>query len=244
MRQTLQRLGLKPTGGNYKSIYRKIDTLKLDTSHWLGQGYRRGQTGWVCKIPLEDILVKGSTYTSSFHLRHRLVDEGVLEDRCYACGITEWQGKPLSLHLEHVNGDNSDHRLENLTLLCPNCHSQTPTYCGRNIGRNGGIGRHAALKMQYPTGCEGSSPSSGTKKRGGKKKNPPDCVVCHKKVRRPGRKYCSNACRALEQRRAEWPSKEQLAKLLSEESVLAIGRRFGVSDNAVRKWAKMYGLVE
>lgn len=140
MRQTLQALGLRPTGGNYKSLRGKIRIQSLSTAHWLGQGYRKGSSGWVTKRPLDEILVRGSTYTNSSHLRQRLVDEGVFEDRCSTCGISEWRGRELVMHLEHKNGDNTDHRLPNLCLLCPNCHSQTPTYCGRNIGRGGETG--------------------------------------------------------------------------------------------------------
>ena len=66
------------------------------------------------------------------HLKERLVKEKYLEYKCAECGITEWNGKPLSLHLDHINGINNDHRIENLRFLCPNCHSQTNTYAGKN----------------------------------------------------------------------------------------------------------------
>ena len=66
------------------------------------------------------------------YLKKRLVVEGLLEPKCAVCGINRWRGKPLSLELDHINGDRHDNRLENLRLLCPNCHSQTETYSGRN----------------------------------------------------------------------------------------------------------------
>ena len=69
------------------------------------------------------------------HLKSRLVHGGLLERKCYECGITEWRGQPVSFDLLHVNGDGNNNRLENMTLLCPNCHSQTPNYCGRNVKR-------------------------------------------------------------------------------------------------------------
>lgn len=84
---------------------------------------------WV--MPLEELLVVGRK-TNRDHLKQRLVKAGLKENRCEQCGIAQWRGKPLSMHLHHVNGDGHDNRLENLQLLCGNCHSQTDTYGGRN----------------------------------------------------------------------------------------------------------------
>jgi hypothetical protein len=136
-RQVLHKLNLVEAGGNYKVFDRAVKELGLDTSHFKGQGYLSGKThDWSKKIPIQDILIENSTYTSSFNLKNRLLSEGLLIEQCSKCGISdEWQGEHLSLHLEHKNGINNDHRIENLTLLCPNCHSQTKSYCGRNKGK-------------------------------------------------------------------------------------------------------------
>ncbi|MFN2528158.1 MAG: HNH endonuclease [Candidatus Baltobacteraceae bacterium] len=69
------------------------------------------------------------------HVKSRLLREGLLENMCSECGIQDWLGRALSLHIDHINGIGDDHRLENLRMLCPNCHSQTPTYGGRNTRR-------------------------------------------------------------------------------------------------------------
>lgn len=83
------------------------------------------------KIPIEELLVVGRKATSRTHLKTRLIGEGLKENRCEVCGISEWRGKPLSLELHHINSDGEDNRLENLQLLCGNCHSQTDNWGGR-----------------------------------------------------------------------------------------------------------------
>lgn len=77
-----------------------------------------------------------STYRTTSHLKARLLKEGLLINRCSACGSPPlWQGKPLVLILDHVNGDRADNRIDNLRLLCPNCNSQQATFAGKNKGR-------------------------------------------------------------------------------------------------------------
>jgi Homeodomain-like domain/HNH endonuclease len=83
------------------------------------------------QAPLELVLTEGRR-RSRYHVKTRLLLAGIKESRCERCGLTEWHGRPLSLELHHINGDGLDNRLENLLLLCPNCHSQTDTWGGRN----------------------------------------------------------------------------------------------------------------
>lgn len=93
------------------------------------------------RMAIDALLVRGRRQTNRSHLKQRLLDEGLKTDRCEICGITEWRGRPLSMELHHVNGDGSDNRLENLQLLCGNCHAQTDNWGGRGIRRKGGSGR-------------------------------------------------------------------------------------------------------
>jgi 5-methylcytosine-specific restriction endonuclease McrA len=83
--------------------------------------------------PIDAVLAAGRR-RSRAHVKARLLMAGLKDERCEACGLTDWQGAPISLQLHHVNGDGHDNRLINLRLLCPNCHSQTDTWGGRNKG--------------------------------------------------------------------------------------------------------------
>jgi len=81
------------------------------------------------RVPLKLLLARGK-YGSS--IKYRLIAEGLLQNKCQECGLCEWRGKPLSVQMDHINGDSTDHRLDNLRMLCPNCHSQTDTFGTRN----------------------------------------------------------------------------------------------------------------
>jgi len=126
-------LGVRPAGGNYKTIKSKLKKWNIDYSHFTGQGWNVGlKFKPMKKRPLSEILIKDSDFISTYHLKERLFNESIKEKRCESCNLTEWLGKPIPLELNHINGDNTDHRLENLDILCPNCHAQTPTYRTKN----------------------------------------------------------------------------------------------------------------
>jgi len=135
--QVLRKLNLRPTGGNYKSMRSHFKRLNLDTSHFKGKGYLKGQShNWNPTIPLNQILVENSSYTNTWRLKKRLLDKNLLTNECCLCGQPPiWKGEPLVLVLDHKNGINNDHRLRNLRLVCPNCNSQLPTHAGKNKGK-------------------------------------------------------------------------------------------------------------
>jgi 5-methylcytosine-specific restriction endonuclease McrA len=102
---------------------------------WHEAAHRGDVVGRPVSKPVEHYLVAGGLRTNRGYLRARLIEAGLKEHRCEVCGIDEWQGKPISLALHHVNGSKRDNRLDNLQILCPNCHAQTPNFGVKNRRR-------------------------------------------------------------------------------------------------------------
>ncbi len=149
IRQIISKLGLIPAGGNYEQIKATIKEYKIDTSHLTGRGWNRNMRfPFIAKIPLDVILTKDSHF-QSYKLKKRLFRDKLKIEKCELCG---WAEKSLDgripVELDHINGDHYDNRIENLRILCPNCHSLQSTHRGKNQKRRGGeIGRRATLKM-------------------------------------------------------------------------------------------------
>ena len=131
-RQVLAKLNLRAAGGNYEQIKKYIRELDLQTKHFKGRGWNLGMRGiGIPRIPLEKILINNSTF-QSFKLKNRLFKAGLKFKKCEECGwATKTESGYLPLELDHINGNRHDNRLENLRILCPNCHSLKPTYRSR-----------------------------------------------------------------------------------------------------------------
>ena len=224
--EVLKKIGLVPRGGNYATINNLIKKYNIDTSHMTGQGWNKGmkQEG-VSKraIPMAEVLIKDSTFTSSDHLRKRLLKVGIKEHRCDKCLRQTWNDIPIALELHHVNGDRLDHRIENIVLLCPNCHAQTDTYCGKNISSKGK-----------------TTISNISKKQVNKIPVEKLCKHCGKTFA-SGYTFCSKECAANSAKRFN-VSKEELKRLIWELPTSKIAEQLGVSDNAIGNRCKTYGI--
>lgn len=218
--EALRKLGYCPTGGNAPVLKRRASEWGISTEHFdpYASARERGPTK-----TLDEILVVGSTY-SRRQLKERLYGAGLKVPRCELCDQTElWRGRRISLILDHINGIRDDNRLENLRIICPNCAASLETHCGRKNSAMPAIG---ACRN-----CGGSY-----------------------RMKRRDHRFCSSACwfdyrqctrhqegvpkPAL--RRVERPPRDQLLREIHATSYAAVGRKYGVSDNAIRKWVRQY----
>lgn len=129
--QAMRTLGFKCVTGNARNtVKRRISELKIDVSHWADI---QKNAHAAVEVPHDEYFAKDTPHSGS-HIRGRVLKYKLLEYKCDVCGNTgEWNGYKLVLQIDHINGDHNDNRLENLRFLCPNCHSQTDTFAGRNV---------------------------------------------------------------------------------------------------------------
>jgi hypothetical protein len=209
---------MRVAGGNHRTIRRYAEEVwRIPTDHFDPDAVRRASLGRA-PVPLTEILVAGSTDQRS-RLKERLFAEGFKARRCELCDQGEiWHGRRMALILDHINGVHDDNRLENLRVVCANCNATLDTHCGRNT--------------RLPQ-AESA------------------CLHCGAPFfpRSPRHRYCSRACgqRAPgssaarpDARRILRPSYEQLVREIDALGYAGVGRRYGVSDNAVRKWRRTY----
>lgn len=119
------------------SVRECMEVFGFSSASWFAAVKRGVVEARSAGMPLKELLTVG-THRGRYQLKMRLIKEGLKASRCERCGLVDWQGDRITLALHHVNGVRDDNRLENLQLLCPNCHSQTDTFAGRNPRRTAG----------------------------------------------------------------------------------------------------------
>lgn len=192
--------------GNRQTIKNKINEHSINITHF---DFKPSSIDFKNRFkitPINEILIENSTYINTNHLKLRLYNEGLKERKCEKCGQDEnWNGEKMSLILDHINGINTDNRLQNLRIVCPNCNATLSTHGGKNAKMKSNVGR----KTYYiKVGDEQNK------------------II--------------NIDKSILQRKVKRPSYEQLLSEIKELGYLGTGRKYGVSDNAIRKWIKFY----
>jgi hypothetical protein len=237
--QVCRELNLRPSGGNYKKIKSLVKIFNIDISHFTGQGWNKNNRFNLLrqKYSIEDILTNKVTYTSSTRLRQRLILEGYKENKCEKCDLSKWMNKQIPLELNHINGDNLDNRIENLEILCCNCHAQTDNWRGKNKNKSSKLSMGLDNYNNY---------KDLIIKKEKVKKEKPNCARCGNKCLKGSYKYCSQEC--YKEDIKEFKKVPKVPELLEAfkiyKNFLQVGKFFNVSDNAVRKWCKNYGILE
>lgn len=240
-----------------------INDYRLDIRHFKGQGWNKGNIDYSIfqynKATKNDVLLRALTILRGW--------------ACEKCKRTEWEGQRIPLCVHHIDGNHINNEIENLQVLCPNCHAQTDNYCGKNKrNKNRFTDEDFIEALQTSTSIRQALQKLGINYaakyyydkahflmdkyniifekpiKKGPKENPPSkreanrCLDCGKPISNES-KRCRE-CDHKHQRRTEWPDREELKRLVRNESFISIGARFNVSDNTIRNWCRYYNLPD
>lgn len=220
--EVVQKLGLSVGGGTIDTLKKRmqlhnINTSTLDANRILANASRLNAFCNSKKIDNNGLKKKLTTNSkcNRVDLKNQLIASGMLINKCYECGIMDmWNGKPIILHIDHINGINTDNRLNNLRILCPNCHSQTTTYCGKNAKK---------VKCVYKCLDCNTNITRGAKTG--------YCRKCNQKH--------SASNRAMD---TKIINKQTLIEMVLKYPITKIAFEHTVSDNTIRKWLRKYDL--
>jgi predicted transcriptional regulator len=240
-------LGLRGVDGYYQKLKRIIRENGLSTEHFgtIKLSNNGGGRNIYTAMSDDEFFIKNSNRHGSSIIK-RLIKNGYKEYKCENCGINEWDGKPLRLQVHHINGEHNDNRIENLQLLCPNCHTQTDTYAKNNISKKKGFKITNRIN-EILNGAESSFKPIEVEKIKERILPPKEkkyCKVCGKEIIGGNKKYCSHSCADKESKKFDVDGNQLKEDFQKLKSYCAVGRKYGVSDNAIKKRCKKLNIFD
>lgn len=198
IKETLEKLGVAPIGGNYNTFHRYVKKFNINTSHF------KRIHNFTRTVDYSKMFIENSKASRS-KVKSEIIKKKLIPYECQNCRLKKWLNQHISLHLDHINGIRNDNRLKNLRFLCPNCHSMTPTYCGRANKK----------PDKFCVDCNKKITKISIR-----------CRKCSLKIINTKNK---------KETKINWPSIKELKKRLKTSNFSALSRELGISDNAIRK---------
>lgn len=229
-REVCENLGVNANTGSQTNVRRRAQLFGISCEHF--QKRANPNIGKMSSQRKDALVhcIYGSTI-SSHKLKLNLIRDGYKEKCCEECKVSDWYGEELPLELDHVDNNHLNNELSNLKILCPNCHAvktrkATQEKAARvlNIDIGKSKAKLSSLKREFRREYDGI------------------CEFCGKPKK--GERYCSEEC-MVEAKRKNIPIKSELEEIFNiKKSYVQVGKYYGVSDNAVRKWCKKYGIIK
>ena len=248
--EVCRKLGIRVAGGNFKTITKYIKEFEINVPFLIT---KLDLTTKKLSSNFEDCLTGYYVPYSSTRFKDKLLKSDLIKYECIRCKITHWEGEKLSLHLDHINGNRFDYRLSNLRLLCPNCHSLTDTYAGKNLKKESNHCVDCKCDItKRATRCKNCREiylkiNPGKRKRLITKNY--KCKECNLEMYKNKSGFC-NLCiiknnyfnSKKRKTKINWPDINILLEKIKNTSYVALGKELGVSDNAIRKHLKNLGV--
>lgn len=250
----LRALSLPTNTSLYGRIQKEIAKQKLCCKHFTGQGWMRGKVIGP-KRNINDYL-ENKRFITSHKLKARIIQDRIKPHKCEDCGREDWKNEKIPLELHHLDGNKHNNNLINLQLLCPNCHAMTSNYRGKNMSKSNKIIKQPKVPEEVVVEAIKSSMNVSEVLR---KLNLSIFGQNHNRIKEIKNKYqleFTPKPTAVIAKDQSWrkhdkpngrkiknrPTKENLEQLIKERSFVEIGKSYGVSDNAIRKWCTRYGI--